>query len=192
MSKEPPEKILDKTLRKNPFIARGFSYNGKCARWYGSSEMKWYKFWADVIEYATPLGMEIFAYYKNSYTNILPFIDGADDVSDTLLNSCEKICEDDWDETPARIRAIRMAVCDKADNQEDEHGWYRTSHSTGYMEWHNEPEYHTCAVCGNEYEEDEMTFAEDLGEWISDEYARFDSERGMYVLDGLAVYGYYN
>lgn len=192
VSKEPPEKILDKTLRKNPFIARGFSYDGKCARWYGSSEVKWHIFWADVIEYATPLGMEIYAYYKNSYTNILPYVDGAEDVSEPLLNSCERLCEDDWNETPARIAAKRMAVCDKEDNDEDERGWYMTSHSTGYMDWHRQPLYHDCAICGEEYEEDEMLFAEDLQDWVRGDFARFNSVTSVYELDGLAVYRYYN
>ena len=156
----PPEKVFDQTHNKTPFIARGFCYEGKCARWYGSNEQNWWSMFPDEVEYATPLGMPIYAYYVNHNQRVLPYVDGADDVSDQYLNSVEHHHFVIDQLTPANITASLMLVCDRENNDNEERGYWYTSVSTATMMWEDKEERHTCAVTGNDYTEDEMTLAQ--------------------------------
>lgn len=186
----PPEKVLGVVHDKVPFIARAFSNYRKVARWYGSSECNWWNVFEDYIDEETPLGMELYAYEMGG-RNIIPYIDGADDVTDTYLNSVQYVCFVDEDETPAGIDAKIMKVCDRDEDGEQE-GYYTCCPGSGFMDWNPTRVEYTCAVCGDTFEEEDMCFVEDLNDWVLEEYARYDSDSGYYVLDGLEVYNYYN
>ena len=175
---------------KVPFIARAFSNYREVARWYGSSECNWWNVFEDYIDEETPLGMELYAYEMGG-RNIIPYIDGADDVTDTYLNSVQFFCHAYEDETPAGIDAKIMKVCDH-DKDGESDGYYTCCPSNGFMDWNPTRVEYTCAICGDTFEEEDMCFVEDLNDWVLAEYARYDNDRGYYVLDGLEVYNYYN
>lgn len=189
VSKLPPEKVLGVVHDKVPFIARAFSNDCEVARWYGSSEQNWWNVFGEYVDESTPLGMELYAYEVGG-RNIIPYIDGSDDVTDRYLNSVQYVCFVDEDKTPAGIDAKIMKVTDR--DEDGEGGYYACCPSNGFMEWESTREEHECAVCGEWYDEEDMCYVEDLNDWVHEEYARYDSDRGYYVLDGLAVYNYYN
>jgi len=64
----------------------------------------------------------------------------------------------------------------------------RIPNSTRYYYIHYKQNFHRY----DWYDEEDMIYVEDLNDWVHEEYARYDSDRGYYVLDGLAVYKYYN
>lgn len=185
----PPEKVLGVVHDKVPFIARAFSNDREVARWYGSSEQNWWNVFEECVDEGTPLGMELYA-YEMLGRNIIPYIDGSDDVTDRYLNSVQYVCFVDEDKTPAGISAKIVKITDR--DEDDEGGYYSCCPSTGFMEWESTREEHECAVCGDWFDEEDMIYVEDLNDWVHEEYARYDSDRGYYVLDGLAVYKYYN
>ena len=188
----PPEKVFDKTHNKIPFIARGFCYDGKCARWYGSGERNWWDMFSDEVEYATPLGMPIYAYYVNNSQQVLPYVDGADDVTDQYLNSVEYRCTVNKQHSPANITAWMMRICDREhNNDKDRCGYWYTGVATATMMWEDKEERHTCAVTGEDYTEDEMMYSEDIDEWVRSDFTRYDESRGMRVLDGARVLEYF-
>lgn len=190
VSKLPPEKVLGVVHDKVPFIARAFSNYRKVARWYGANEQNWWSIFEEYVDEETPLGMELYAYEMGG-RNIIPYIDGADDVTDTYLNSVQFVCHADEDKTPDGIDAKIMRVCDRDEDGESD-GYYICCPSNGFMDWNPTRIEYTCAICGDTFEEEDMCFVEDLNEWVLAEYARYDSDRGYYVLDGLEVYNYYN
>lgn len=185
----PPEKVLGVVHDKVPFIARAFANYREVARWYGSSEQNWWNVFEDYVNEETPLGMELYAYEVGG-RNIIPYIDGADDVMDRYLNSVQAVGYADEDETPAGIDARIVRITDRDENNEG--GYYACCPSTGFMDWESTREKHECAISGDWYDEEDMMYVEDLHDWVHEEYARYDNDRGMYLLDGLAVYKYYN
>lgn len=185
----PPEKVLGVVHDKVPFIARAFSNYREVARWYGSSEQDWWNVFGEYVDESTPLGMELYAYEVGG-RNILPYIDGSDDVTDKYLNSVQAVGYADENKTPAGIDARIVRITDR--DEDAEGGYYSCCPSNGIMEWESTREEHECAVSGDWYDEEDMIYVEDLNDWVHEEYARYDSDRGYYVLDGLAVYKYYN
>ena len=185
----PPEKVLGVVHDKVPFIARAFSNYREVARWYGSSEQDWWNVFGEYVDESTPLGMELYAYEVGG-CNILPYIDGSDDVTDKYLNSVQAVGYADEDKTPAGIDARIVRITDR--DEDNEGGYYACCPSNGIMEWESTCEEYECAVSGDWYDEEDMIYVEDLHDWVHEEYARYDSDRGYYVLDGLAVYKYYN
>ena len=185
----PPEKVLGVVHDKVPFIARAFSNYREVARWYGSSEQNWWSVFEEYVDEETPLGMELYAYEVGG-RNVLPYIDGSDDVTDRYLNSVQAVGYADEDKTPAGIDARIVRITDR--DEDDEGGYYACCPSNGFMDWESTREEHECAVSGDWYDEEDMIYIEDLNDWVHEEYARYDSDRGYYVLDGLAVYKYYN
>ena len=185
----PPEKVLGVVHDKVPFIARAFSNDREVARWYGSSEQNWWNVFGEYVDEETPLGMELYAYEVGG-RNVLPYIDGSDDVTDRYLNSVQAVCYVDASKTPAGIDARIVRITDR--DEDCEGGYYSCCPSNGFMEWESTREEHECAVSGDWYDEEDMIYIEDLNDWVHEEYARYDSDRGYYVLDGLAVYKYYN
>ena len=185
----PPEKVFGVVHDKVPFIARAFSNDREVARWYGSSEQNWWNVFGEYVDESTPLGMELYAYEVGG-RNIIPYIDGSDDVTDRYLNSVQAVSYVDADKTPAGIDARIVRIIDR--DEDDEGGYYSCCPSNGFMEWESTREEHECAVCGDWFDEEDMCYVEDLNDWVHEEYARYDSDRGYYVLDGLAVYKYYN
>ena len=133
--------------------------------------------------------MELYAYEVGG-RNVLPYIDGADDVTDRYLNSVQAVGYADENKTPAGIDARIVRITDR--DEDDEGGYYACCQSNGFMDWESTREEHECAVSGDWYDEEDMCYVEDLNDWVHAEYARYDSDRGYYLLDGLAVYNYYN
>lgn len=185
----PPEKVLGVVHDKVPFIARAFSNDREVARWYGSSEQNWWNVFGEYVDESTPLGMELYAYEVGG-RNIIPYIDGSYDVTDRYLNSVQAVGYADENKTPAGIDARIVRITDR--DEDCEGGYYACCPSNGFMEWESTREEHECAVSGDWYDEEDMIYVEDLNDWVHEEYARYDSDRGYYLLDGLAVYNYYN
>ena len=147
---------------------------------------------SDEVEYATPLGMPIYAYYVNNSQQVLPYVDGADDVSDQYLNSVEYRCTVNEQHSPANITAWMMRICDREhNNDKDRCGYWYTGVATATMMWEDKEERHTCAVTGEDYTEDEMMYSEDIDEWVRSDFTRYDESRGMRVLDGARVLEYF-
>ena len=145
----------------------------------------------EAVECATPLGMPVYAYYVNNSQRVLPYVDGADDVTDRYLNSVEHHHFVIDQLTPANITASLMLVCDRENNDNEERGYWYTSVSTATMMWEDKEERYTCAVTGEDYTEDEMMYSEDIDEWVRSDFTRYDESRGMRVLDGARVLEYF-
>lgn len=190
----PPEKVLGQTHDKIPFIARGFSDGEACARWYGSSEQDWRDVFEDLITADTPWGIKLYGYNVQG-NKIAPYVDGGLDANDNYLNALNKLRVVNEDCTPRGIEATIYEMYDRAEDEDDETGGYWRVEPHNAVVYFFEPvTYHTCAITGNEYREDEeeLIYVEDLNDWVEGDFARWDADRGMYVLDGLEVYNYYN
>ena len=190
----PPEKVLGQTHDKIPFIARGFSDGEACARWYGSSEQDWHDVFEDLITADTPWKMKLYGYNVQG-SKIAPYVDGGADANDNYLNALNKLHVVNEDCTPHGIEATIYEMYDRAEDEDDETGGYWRVETRNAVVYFFEPViYHTCAITGNEYREDEeeLIYVEDLNNWVEGWLARWSNDRGMYVLDGLEVYNYYN
>lgn len=190
----PPEKVLGQTHDKIPFIARGFSDGEACARWYGSSEQDWHAVFEEYVTSDTPWGIKLYGYNVQG-SKIAPYVDGGADANDSYLNALTKLHVVREDCTPHGIEATIYGMYNREENEDDEvDGYWRVEPSDAIVYFFEPRIYHECAITGNEYAEDEeeLIYVEDLNDWVEGQFARWDSDRGMYVLDGLEVYNYYN
>ena len=133
--------------------------------------------------------------YNVQGSKIAPYVDGGTDANDNYLNALNKLHVVNEDCTPHGIAATIYEMYDRAEDEDDETGGYWRVETHNAVVYFFEPvTYHTCAITGNEYREDEeeLIYVEDLNDWVEGEFARWDADRGMYVLDGLEVYNYYN
>lgn len=80
------------------------------------------------------------------------------------------------------------------DEDDEVDGYWRVEPFDAVVYFFEPVQYHTCAITGNEYREDEeeLIYVEDLNDWVEGWLARWSNDRGMYVLDGLEVFNYYN
>lgn len=190
----PPEKVLGQTHDKIPFIARGFSDGEACARWYGSSEQDWHDVFEDYVTSDTPWGIKLYGYNVQG-SKIAPYVDGGLDANDNYLNALNKLRVVNEDCTPHGIEATIYEMYDRAEDEDDETGGYWRVEPHNAVVYFFEPvTYHTCAITGNEYREDEeeLIYVEDLNDWVESQFARWSNDRGYYELDGVEVYNYYN
>ena len=187
-----PEKVLGQTHDKIPFIARGFSDGESCARWYGSSEQEWSDLFGQYVDSNTPWGMTLYAYEQQG-EHIAPYVDGGCDANDNYLNALTRLGSRDAEDTPYKIKAWTVEMYDRYEDEDDEtDGFWKIDVGNARMFFYDPVVYHTCAITGEEYSEDEMIYVEDLDEWVEDRFARYDEGRGYHVLDGLELYNYYN
>lgn len=188
----PPEKVLGQVHDKIPFIARGFSDGESCARWYGSNEQDWEDLFEEYVDSNTPWGMTLYAYNFDG-DHIAPYVDGGCDANDNLLNALTRLGSKDAKDTPYKINAWTVEIYDRYEDEDDEtDGFWKVDAGNARMFFYGPVVYHTCAISGEVYSEDEMIYVEDLEEWVEDQFARYDEGRGYYVLDGLELYNYYN
>ena len=190
----PPEKVLGQTHDKIPFIARGFSDGENCARWYGSSEQEWEDLFEEYVGSNTPWGIKLYGYNVQG-KKIAPYVDGGCDANDTYLNALNKLHVVREDCTPHGIEATIYEIYDRLTDEDDEvDGYWRVEPHDAIVYFFKPAVYHTCAITGNEYreDEDELIYVDDLNDWVEGEFARWSNDRGMYVLDGLEVFNYYN
>ena len=190
----PPEKVLGQTHDKIPFIARGFSDGEACARWYGSSEQDWHDVFEDYITSDTPWGIKLYGYNVQG-KKIAPYVDGGTDANDTYLNALNKLRVVSADDTPHGIEATVYEMYNREEDENDEvDGYWRVEPHDAIVYFFESAVYHTCAITGNEYreDEDELIYVEDLNNWVECDFARWSNDRNMYVLDGLEVFNYYN
>ena len=192
VSKLPPEKVLGQTHDKIPFIARGFSDENSCARWYGSSEQAWEDLFDKYVDSNTPWGMTLYAYEQRG-EHIAPYVDGGCDANDNYLNALTRLGSRDAEDTPYKIKAWTVEMYDRYEDEEEEtDGFWRTDVHSAIMFFYEPVVYHTCAITGEESSEDDMIYVDDLDDWVEDRFARYDEGRGEYVLNGLELYNYYN
>ena len=190
----PPEKVLGQTHDKIPFIARGFSDGEACARWYGSSEQDWHDVFEEYVTSDTPWGIKLYGYNVQG-NKIAPYVDGGLDANDTNLNALNKLRVVNEDCTPHGIEATVYEIYDRYEDEDDEvDGYWRVEPHNAVVYFFEPIVYHECAITGNEYREDEeeLIYVEDLNDWVESQFARWNSDRGYYELDGLEVYNYYN
>lgn len=190
----PPEKVLGQTHDKIPFIARGFSDGEACARWYGSSEQDWHDLFEDYVTSDTPWKMKLYGYNVQG-SKIAPYVDGGTDANDNYLNALNKLRVVNEDCTPHGIEATIYEMYDRAEDEDDEvDGYWRVEPHNAVVYFFEPVTYHTCAITGNEYREDEeeLIYVEDLNDWVESQFARWSNDRGYYELDGVEVYNYYN
>lgn len=190
----PPEKVLGQTHDKIPFIARGFSDGDACARWYGSSEQDWHDVFEDYVTSDTPWGIKLYGYNVQG-NKIAPYVDGGVDANDTYLNALNKLHVINEYHTPHGIEATIYEMYNREEDEDDEvDGYWRVEPHDAIVYFFEPVVYHTCAITGNEYreDEDELIYVEDLNDWVESYFARWSNDRGMYVLDGLEVFDYYN
>lgn len=190
----PPEKVLGQTHDKIPFIARGFSDGEACACWYGSSEQDWHDIFGDYITSGTPWGIKLYGYNVDG-KKIAPYVDGGEDANDTYLNALNKLRVVNEDCTPHGIEATVYEIYDRYEDEDDEvDGYWRVEPYNAIVYFFEPVQYHTCAITGDEYREDEeeLIYVEDLNDWVESQFARWSNDRGYYELDGLEVYNYYN
>lgn len=190
----PPEKVLGQTHDKIPFIARGFSDGTACARWYGSSEQDWHDLFEDYVTSDTPWGIKLYGYNVQG-SKIAPYVDGGIDANDTYLNALTKLRVVNEDCTPHGIEATIYEMYNREEDEDDEvDGYWRVEPYNAVVYFFEPVQYHTCAITGNEYREDEeeLIYVEDLNDWVEGWLARWSNDRGCYELDGLEVYDYYN
>lgn len=190
----PPEKVLGQTHDKIPFIARGFSDGEACARWYGSSEQDWHDVFEDYVTSETPWGIKLYGYNVQG-NKIAPYVDGGTDANDTYLNALTKLHVINEYHTPHGIEAIIYEIYNRAEDEDDEvDGYWRVEPHNAVVYFFEPVTYHTCAITGNEYrdDEEELIYAEDLNDWVESQFARWSNDRGYYELDGVEVYNYYN
>lgn len=190
----PPEKVLGQTHDKIPFIARGFSDGDACARWYGSSEQDWHDVFEDYVTSDTPWKMKLYGYNVQG-NKIAPYVDGGADANDTFLNALTESHVINEYHTPHGIEATVYEIYDRYEDEDDEvDGYWRVEPWDAVVYFFKPVQYHTCAITGNEYREDEeeLIYVEDLNDWVEGRLARWNNDRGYYELDGLEVYNYYN
>lgn len=190
----PPEKVLGQTHDKIPFIARGFSDGEACARWYGSSEQDWHDLFKDYVTSDTPWGIKLYGYNVQG-SKIAPYVDGGTDANDTYLNALTKLRVVNEDCTPHGIEATIYEMYNREEDEDDEvDGYWRVEPYDAVVYFFEPVQYHTCAITGNEYrdDEEELIYVEDLNDWVEGWLARWSNDRGCYELDGLEVYNYYN
>lgn len=190
----PPEKVLGQTHDKIPFIARGFSDGNACARWYGSSEQDWCDVFEEYITSDTPWGIKLYGYNVQG-SKIAPYVDGGLDANDNYLNALNKLHVVNENCTPHGIEATIYEMYDRAEDEDDEvDGYWHVEPHNAVVYFFEPVTYHTCAITGNEYREDEeeLIYVEDLNDWVESQFARWSNDRSCYVLDGLEVYNHYN
>lgn len=188
----PPEKVLGQTHDKIPFIARGFSDGKACASWYGSSEQDWHNIFGDYITSDTPWGIKLYGYNVDG-KKIAPYVDGGEDANDTYLNALNKLRVVNEDCTPHGVEATVYEIYDRYEDENDEvDGYWRVEPHNAVVYFFEPVIYHTCAITGNEYRDDELIYVEDLNDWVESQFARWSNDRRYYELDGVEVYNYYN
>lgn len=178
LSTVSPDKLNRKIFDKFPFVARAFTEDTSYyTRAYGLDNANSIFESFSITKILNASVTHLRAYYNHYDELICPYTDGrqwfySDRVEHTDENG---------------LRYIKLVVCDESDTSYHEHSF--EIDSSGILR--NFTKQRECYITGNLYDEDEMYYVEDIGEWVYNDFARLDKGLGYFVLDGAEVLRYF-
>lgn len=176
------------TEQSNPFIKRAIaqdsSYTYKdrrveeysFAREYGADCMHGlHRYFDKANECGNTDDMVVRIYQTELCVNVAPYVDGDSQYGSQVRTEgahCNLF------KLPATVVVIT----------DDESVEWKLYSTTGAEE---NVRYHTCAVDGEDYDEEDMIFIDEIDDWVCANYAYWDSNRDEYRLDGKAILNYF-
>lgn len=176
VSKEPPEALDRKLVGEFPFVARAFSWNGRCfTRSYGVEDS------LDILE---DLGfrqdddprfkLKLFINTAGNY--ICPFVDGADHVyAESEHTECYMVDK-------------KCITYSYGYTHRELDYRYKFAGGSGTLE--SADPYYECAVSWESFPEEDFVFVDDLNDYVHHRFATFVNDE--YRLDGVEVLRYMN
>lgn len=185
ISDKSPAELDRKLFTKFPFVARAFTN----ADGEGYTEVYGQEFMEPVLKSAgigrwkgDELYSHIYIALNDDDEYIIPYIDNLYDEDIGTDYSSEVI------ET-GRFAGINVAIAYIGD-EKSYHSCDYIIHRTGRGIAEEQSKQQCCAIEDEWYDEENMIYVDDLRAWVYHPYAKF-TDKG-WVLDGLALYNYYN